>query len=177
MICSRFADEKIVEDMNGFIRDMARARRNKTVPMSTVHDRTIRSGVLSSRGFKGPEIALAEIASVKNIKKVTTESNEKLYMPSIPEDMQDSDIDRILLPRRDWMSPTVPASFQRFQVFVIRDSRAGCTIWLCILVWACGCVCACWFFVRERNAFRIIKCQQTSKSPHTRQTRASATVR
>ena len=97
-IVTRWADEKAVEDINGFVRDLGRVRRNKTVPMTAVHDRVIRRGVLSSRGIEGPRVEVAEIASVQGIKKIATERNDKMHATTVSDAQWQARLDRCLLP-------------------------------------------------------------------------------
>ena len=61
-VALKFPDEKIIEDCNGFIRDLSRVRRNKRVPMTVVHNKLLQCGVISSRGMDGPSVELSEIA-------------------------------------------------------------------------------------------------------------------
>ena len=112
-VALKFPDEKIIEDCNGFIRDLSRVRRNKRFPMTVVHNKLLQCGVISSRGMDGPSVELSEIANIKNIKSATAghSSTKHLYKAHVPENLWPESLDRILLPKRDWMSPGVQADF------------------------------------------------------------------
>ena len=111
-VAVRFPDEKVVENVNGFIRDLTRQRRSKRVPMTSIHNRIIQSGVIAARGMSGPGVTLAEVAGAKDLKAAASATNATttMYQPTVPVENWDFDrLDRIELAGKDWASPAVQA--------------------------------------------------------------------
>ena len=100
----KFPDEKLVEDVNNFIRDLSRQKKHKCSPMERVFARVLKSEALSSRGLKEPTVSNAEIAATKNFKGACHTSCKKMFQPRIPGGLP-LPLNRILTNKQSWPSP------------------------------------------------------------------------
>ena len=106
-INENFADEKIVEDANGWIRDASRDKRGKAVNMGKVYERVIKSDVLNMRGIPGPSVELHEVASTVNLKKTASSRSPKQFQATVPDAEWSDSLNEILLPQKKYPAPPV----------------------------------------------------------------------
>ncbi len=107
-INGRFCDEKGVEDVHQHVRDLQRPKRHKHVPLASIYDSQIGSGVLESRVENSPCVGEDDVAQ-QAWRAVSDRLATRSSYVANPKDWA-HEFNEILQPGRDWPSPTVPGS-------------------------------------------------------------------
>ena len=105
-IIARLPDEKGAEDVHQFNRDAGRAKRHRAVPLSTLYNSQIVSGVLKARGVKCPVITPDAIAQT-SLQSMDRQTAPKMSFHSHHKDWPDN-LNKVLSPTYKGSAPMVP---------------------------------------------------------------------
>ena len=107
-------DEKLPEDLHGFVRDLGRRCRNKTSSLKTMYETVIRSKALDKRCDKCVSVGSNEIA---NLAWRVIHEHQKVTDPKqlAPEEWPDC-MNKIL-GKKSWSNPSVKAHFESCVAF------------------------------------------------------------
>ena len=109
-INQRFLDEKVPEDFHQHIRDESRGQRAKKARLNKIFDTVIRSKVLERRNVEHEKYVPSDQAVAMQSWREAGRHAVARPLTGVPQEWP-SEMNKILDPKRDWSSPTVPTLY------------------------------------------------------------------